>query len=67
WDVAAARPVPHPHLYAPRLVPDGDRGWALIGFLDRVDGASVGELTDPVPFRLPQADPSPAEPAVTGR
>ncbi|MGY3520991.1 glycoside hydrolase family 68 protein [Micromonospora sp. PTRAS2] len=67
WDVAAARPVPHPHLYAPRLVPDGDRGWALIGFLDRVDGAFVGELTDPVPFRLPQADPSPAEPAATGR
>jgi beta-fructofuranosidase len=51
WDVAAAQPFSHPHLYAPRLVPDGDGGWAMIGFLDRVYGAFVGELTDPFPVR----------------
>ncbi|MGN9908895.1 glycosyl hydrolase family 32 [Phytohabitans sp. LJ34] len=50
WDLGAARPFPHPHLYAPRLVPDGD-AWVVIGFLDRVDGAFVGELCDPIPVR----------------
>ncbi|WP_329009214.1 family 43 glycosylhydrolase [Micromonospora rifamycinica] len=51
WDIAAARPFPHPHLYAPRLVagPAGD--WSLIGFLDQVDGGFVGALSDPVPVR----------------
>ncbi|GAA3732833.1 hypothetical protein GCM10022225_13670 [Plantactinospora mayteni] len=49
WDVASAQPVRHPHLYAPRLVPDLDGGWALIGFVDHVDGEFVGELTDPIP------------------
>ncbi|MFC3505473.1 family 43 glycosylhydrolase [Micromonospora krabiensis] len=56
WDIAAARPAGHPHLYAPRLVEDGDRGWAMLGFVDRVDGAFVGELSDPVPFHLPAFD-----------
>jgi beta-fructofuranosidase len=51
WDVASARPFPHPHLYAPRLLPDRDGHWSLIGFLDRVDGAFVGQLTDPIPVR----------------
>jgi beta-fructofuranosidase len=55
WDVAAAQPFAHPHLYAPRLVPDGRGGWAVIGFLDRVDGAFVGELTDPLPVRYDPA------------
>jgi beta-fructofuranosidase len=51
WDVAGRQPFAHPHLYAPRLVPDADGSWSIIGFLDRVDGTFVGELTDPVPVR----------------
>ncbi|MBY8875019.1 family 43 glycosylhydrolase [Micromonospora sp. PLK6-60] len=50
WDVASARPVVTPNLYAPRLVPDAD-GWSLIGFVDEVDGEFVGELSDPIPVR----------------
>jgi beta-fructofuranosidase len=55
WDVAAAQPFPHPHLYAPRLVPDDAGGWAVIGFLDTVDGAFAGELSDPIPVRYDPA------------
>ena len=55
WDVTVARPFAHPHLYAPRLVPDERGGWSIIGFLDTVDGAFVGELTDPVPVRYDPA------------
>ncbi|MEV4758507.1 family 43 glycosylhydrolase [Micromonospora sp. NPDC049559] len=51
WDVASATPFPHPHLYAPRLVPGPDGGWSLIGFLDDVDGEFVGALIDPIPVR----------------
>jgi beta-fructofuranosidase len=51
WDIAAARPFSHPHLYAPRLVADIDGGPALIGFIDYVDGSFVGELTDPIRVR----------------
>ncbi|MFY1614856.1 family 43 glycosylhydrolase [Micromonospora sp. WMMD736] len=51
WDVADARPVSHPHLYAPRLVPGPADGWSLIGFLDHVDGVFVGALSDPIPVR----------------
>jgi beta-fructofuranosidase len=51
WDLAQAQPFPHPSLYAPRLVPDIDGAPALIGFLDQVDGAFVGELTDPIRVR----------------
>ncbi|GIJ31003.1 glycosyl hydrolase family 32 [Micromonospora sediminimaris] len=54
WDIAAARPVAQPHLYAPRLVPDGD-GWSLIGFVEHADGEFVGELSDPVPVRYDPA------------
>ncbi|GAB3970987.1 glycosyl hydrolase family 32 [Plantactinospora veratri] len=50
WDIASARPFPHPHLYAPRLVPTA-AGWSMIGFLDHVDGEFVGELSDPLPVR----------------
>jgi beta-fructofuranosidase len=49
WDVTSAQPFPHPHLYAPRLVPYGRDGWGVIGFVDRVDGTFVGELSDPIP------------------
>jgi beta-fructofuranosidase len=51
WDIARARPLAHPHLYAPRLVEDVDGSPALIGFLDQVNGEFVGELTDPLPVR----------------
>jgi beta-fructofuranosidase len=51
WDIASAQPLPHPNIYAPRLVPALDGHWALIGFLDEVDGEFVGELTDPIPVR----------------
>ncbi|GIJ29696.1 hypothetical protein Vqi01_48580 [Micromonospora qiuiae] len=54
WDVAAAQPIDQPHLYAPRLVPDGD-GWSLIGFIDHVDGQFVGEISDPIPVRYDRA------------
>jgi beta-fructofuranosidase len=65
WDVTAAQPFAHPHLYSPRLVPDDHGGWRIIGFLDTVDDAFVGELTDPVPVRydptvgLLSAEPTP--------
>jgi len=51
WDIAGARAVTHPHLYAPRLVPGPAGGWSLIGFLDHLDGTFVGALSDPVPVR----------------
>jgi beta-fructofuranosidase len=51
WDLRSAQPFAHPHLYAPRLVVDVDGTAALIGFLDEVNGAFVGELTDPIPVR----------------
>jgi beta-fructofuranosidase len=55
WDLATARPFPHPSLYAPRLVRDIDGTPALIGFLDEVDGAFAGELTDPIRVRFDPA------------
>jgi beta-fructofuranosidase len=55
WDIASARPFPHPHLYAPRLVADIDGSPALIGFLDYVDGSFAGELTDPIRVRYEPA------------
>ena len=51
WDLGSARPFPHPHLYAPRIVADIDGTPALIGFLDQVDGVFAGELTDPIRVR----------------
>ena len=55
WDVTVARPFAHPHLYAPRLVPDDRGGWIIIGFVDTVDGAFVGALTDPIAVRYDPA------------
>jgi beta-fructofuranosidase len=56
WDLAAARPFRHPSLYAPRMVSDIDGTAALIGFLDQVDGAFAGELTDPIRVRYDPVD-----------
>jgi beta-fructofuranosidase len=55
WDLASARPFPHPNLYAPRIVADTDGRPALIGFLDYVDGSFAGELTDPIRVRYDPA------------
>jgi beta-fructofuranosidase len=41
-------------LYAARLLQDADGGWALLGFINEVDGEFVGTLSDPVPVT---ADP----------
>lgn len=49
WDIQAAQPVSQPGLYAPRLLADAGGQWHLVGFLDEVDGAFVGELTEPLP------------------
>jgi len=45
---------PYSNLYAGKLVRRGD-DWFLMGFLDTVGGAFVGELSDPIPFD-PTAD-----------
>ena len=50
FDLPASVPIePYSARYAGRLVPFGGRLW-FIGFIDRVDGAFVGELADPEPF-----------------
>ncbi len=48
WDVSASRRVDHPSLYAARAVPT-EQGWCLLGFENRVNGAFVGRVLDPVP------------------
>ncbi len=40
---------PYTDLYAGRLLRRGD-DWFMLGFLDKIKGAFVGELSDPVPF-----------------
>ena len=55
WDLAAARPITEPDLYAARLVRDRAGEWQLIGFRDgSSSGRFVGEIIDPVPFRKEQ-------------
>jgi beta-fructofuranosidase len=51
---------PFTDLYAGKLVHRGD-DWFLMGFVDEVDGAFVGELADPIPF-----DPDVNLPSSTG-
>ncbi|MEX1335134.1 MAG: glycosyl hydrolase family 32 [Candidatus Limnocylindrales bacterium] len=59
WDIAGARPIPVPDLYAARLVRDRAGEWQVIGFRDgSARGEFVGEIIDPVPF----SDVMPAEP-----
>jgi beta-fructofuranosidase len=45
---------PHPELYAGRLVRNESGNWNLLAFINEVDGAFVGELSDPIPVT---ADP----------
>jgi beta-fructofuranosidase len=37
-------------LYSGKLVRTRDGGWVLMGFIHDVDGAFVGEISDPIPF-----------------
>jgi beta-fructofuranosidase len=48
FDVLAAQAFPNPDLYSMRLVRRRDGSWAALGFIDVVDGAFVGALSDPV-------------------
>ena len=51
WDIAAARQIPVPDLYAARLVQDRAGEWQVIGFRDGSDrGDFVGEIIDPIPL-----------------
>ena len=52
WDIADARRIPVPDLYAARLVQDRAGEWQVLGFIDgSARGAFVGEICDPIPFR----------------
>ncbi|MCU1425508.1 MAG: glycosyl hydrolase family 32 [Microbacteriaceae bacterium] len=53
-DFSTATLFPRTDLYAARLVRDADGGWALLAFVNIVDGEFVGMLSDPVPVT---ADP----------
>jgi beta-fructofuranosidase len=45
-----ARIHPFTDLYSGKLVRTRDGGWVLMGFIHDVDGAFVGEISDPIPF-----------------
>jgi beta-fructofuranosidase len=52
WDIAGARRIPWPELYAARLVRDRLGEWQVIGFRDGSDrGEFAGEIIDPVPLK----------------
>jgi len=53
-DFSRAQLFERTDLYASRLVRAADGGWALLGFVNMVDGEFVGALSDPV---LVTADP----------
>jgi beta-fructofuranosidase len=53
-DFSTATLFPRTDLYAARLVRDIEGGWVLLAFVNVVDGAFVGTLSDPVPVT---ADP----------
>jgi beta-fructofuranosidase len=46
--------LPVTRLYAGKLIRRAGE-WLLLGFVDRVDGSFVGELSDPIPFDLDAA------------
>jgi beta-fructofuranosidase len=51
WDIAGARRIPVPDLYAARIVRDRAGEWQVLGFIDgSVRDAFVGEIIDPIPF-----------------
>lgn len=52
-------------LYAGKLIRRGGE-WFLLGFVDRVDGAFVGELSDPIPFDPDGAFPMAASLSAAG-
>ncbi len=52
WDLAGARRIRIPDLYAARLVRDRAGEWQVLGFRDGSSrGEFAGEIIDPVPFR----------------
>lgn len=52
WDIAGARPLPVPDLYAARIVRDRAGEWQVMGFYDGSDrGEFRGEISDPIPLR----------------
>ncbi len=52
WDIAAARRIPVPDLYAARLVQDQAGAWQVLGFRDgSARGQFAGEIADPVPLK----------------
>ena len=60
WDIAAARQIPIPDIFAARLVRDRAGEWQVLGFRD---GSSrdefVGEIIDPIPLRSLDLLPAP--------
>jgi beta-fructofuranosidase len=52
WDIAGARRLQLPDVYAARIVQDRTGAWQVIGFRDgSARDAFVGEIIDPVPLR----------------
>jgi beta-fructofuranosidase len=52
WDIAGARQIPVPDLYAARLVQDRAGEWQVLGFRDgSTRGQFAGEIIDPVPLK----------------
>lgn len=62
WDIARARSVPVPNLYAARLVQDTRGKWQLLGFIEDREGTFAGELCDPIPVRYTDSGLEPASP-----
>lgn len=57
FDVASAKTIDHPSLYAARLVQDRQGRWVLLGFRDIENGEFIGAITDPIPVH-PAAGPA---------
>ncbi len=52
WDIAGARRLPVPDLYAARLVRDRAGAWQVLGFAHgEAGGEFAGEIIDPVPLQ----------------
>ena len=60
WDLAGARQIPVPDLYAARIVRDRAGEWQVLGFRDgSVRDEFVGEIIDPIPLRSLDLLPAP--------